>query len=78
MCQYIGVNCIPVVCANVQVLEPGAQTTKPVEFKSFAKEENHLKSTNENGQRFFKLDLDTVKVLILTDASSANVKGMRS
>lgn len=59
------------------MIAPGAELTTAEEFKILEKTIKHLKKTKKVGLRFKKLNLDTVKVVVLTDASFVNSRGLR-
>lgn len=48
------------------------------EFKYFSKVVKHLKETKKNGLKYEKLYFETAKIVVLTDASFSNARGMRS
>lgn len=78
MAQYIGVNSRFDVSAGVKLIEPGSESTTIEEFKSIKKSISHLKDTSEIVLNFVPLDMNTVKILVITDAYFSNARNMRS
>ena len=76
--QYIGVNVRPDVCAPVQLIAPGNKPTSPEEYKSLQKTTKYLQKTKEQGLNYLPLDLESIRIVLLTDASFANATGMKS
>lgn len=76
--QYIGVDCIPKFCATVQLIVPGSTKVDKAQFKSLGRAIHLLKEINDNGLDFVKLDIASLRVVFLSDASFAKVVGMNS
>lgn len=76
--QYIGGTCRPDVCANTQLIAPGSEPTTKAEHRTLAKTIKYLAKTAEQGLTFAPLDLESTKVVIISDASFANARGSRS
>lgn len=68
----------PDTCANIQLIAPGADPTTPAEYKTLAKTTAHLKKTDTDGLIFQNLDINTVLIVMFTDACFANTTELRS
>lgn len=78
LAQYIGVNVRPDTCAPIQLIAPGNAPTTKSEFKTLKKATAFLKDTKEQGLNFVPLNLDNVRLVVVTDASFANAPGSKS
>lgn len=78
LAQYVGVNTRPDVCAAIQLVAPGSKPPTPAEFKSFAKTVKFMQQTKPQGLSFVPLDLTTMRLLLVTDASFANTDNAKS
>lgn len=78
MAQYIGVNFRPDICAPVQLIAPGSQMTTTTEYATLSKVIKHLKGSKHECLRYTKVDMGTARMVVLTDASFGNSKGMKS
>lgn len=76
--QYIGVNTRPDACANVQLLAPGTEEITKTEFKTLKRTLDHLRETKEDGLTFCPLDMETMRMVLISDASFANARGGKS
>lgn len=76
--QYVGVNSRPEICANVQLVAPGAEPTKKQEFKSFGKNIDILWTTKTHVLNFRKLEKSMTKIVVCTDDIFANNRRLRS
>lgn len=76
--QYIGVSCRSDVCANIQIIVLGSETTTVNKFKYFHNVGNPLNMTIEEGLMYVRLYLDSTKVVLLTDESFSKAEGMSS
>lgn len=65
---------MPDVCASVQLLAPGEEQTKAEEFKLLNKTILHSKKTKEIGMTYRNLNLDTVKIVLMTYVNFANAR----
>lgn len=78
LAQYVGVNVRPDVCAPIQLIAPGSQPTTDAEFKSLRRSTKFLKETRTQGLNFTPLNLETVRLVLLSDASFGNAAGLKS
>lgn len=78
MCQYIGVNSRPDVCEPLQLIGPCNEPTSKAEFKLLEKVIKHLRETKDRGIDYVKLDMKTLGILLFTDSSFANERGLKS
>lgn len=78
MVKYVGVKCRPDVCLGVQIIVPGAVPTISSDLKTMKKVLLLLKKEMEEGLDYMKLDMDRVRIGVLTDAYFANAKGLKS
>lgn len=78
LAQYIGVNVRPDICAPVQLIAPGKNEVTDKDIKSLKKTTKFLKETIEQGLTFVPLNLETMRLVLMTDASFANAQGMKS
>lgn len=78
LAQYIGVSVRPDVCAPVQLVAPGNQPITKPEYSQLTRSIKFLKSTARTGLKFVPLDIDTMRVVIMSDASFANARGGKS
>lgn len=78
MDQYIGVNCRPDVCSPVQFIAPGSEPTTTVEYKTLEKVVKNLRTSKEDGLTYFKLDMEALRLLLVTDESFRNARGMKN
>ena len=76
--DYVTKRRCPDVCAPVQLIAPGKSPTTQQEMRSLRKTTKFLKETADQGLNFVKLDIDTIRLVLLTDASFANAEGMKS
>ena len=77
LAQYIGVNVRPDICAPVQLIAPGKNEVTDKDIKSLKKTTKFLKETIEQGLTFVPLNLETMRLVLMTDASFANAQGMK-
>lgn len=77
MMQYIGVSCRPDISVTVQLPSPVSEPSTKEEFDLLRKVMRHLKKTQNDGLNFFRLDLTTKKLVVFTDDSFANARGMK-
>lgn len=66
------------MCAAVQLIAPGNSPNTEADFSSLAKTIRYLQATKTRGLTYVPLDLRTVPIIILTDASFANATRLRS
>lgn len=78
LAQYIGVNVRPDVCAPVQLIAPGLEPPTKEEMKLLRKIIDFLKDTSGQGLDYVKVDMDTARIVLLTDASFANARDLKS
>ena len=78
LAQYIGVNTRPDICAPIQLIAPGNKQTTTAEFKSLTKTTNFLTKTKNQGLDFIKLNLESARIVLATDASFANTADLKS
>lgn len=78
LAQYIGVNSRPDLCAPVQLIAPGGEPASKGEYKMLDKAVNFAKETIMQGLTFVHIDLNTARIVLMTDASFANAKGFRT
>ena len=78
LAQYVGVNVRPDVCAPIQLIAPGSEPTTKEQFTSLRKAVEFLKETKEIGLTYVKLNMEEIKIVVLTDASFANAEGLKS
>lgn len=78
LAQYIGVCTRPDVCANIQLIAPGAQKTTEDEFRTLKKTMDHLSATKERGLTYKRIDMSTMRLIVISDASFANTRNLRS
>lgn len=78
MDQYVGFKKRPEVCAAIQLVAPGNNTSTPADYKSFAKTTKFLQQTKQQGIYFVPLDLTSVLLSLITYASFANSENARS
>lgn len=62
----------------IQLLEPDKEPPIMHEKKALHKIKALIKETAYDGPDFFKLDLDTIRLVLITDASFANSRDMKS
>lgn len=68
LAQYIGVCTRPDVCADVQLIASESEPTKSTEYKTFVKTIKHLQNTKDMGLTNKRLDMSTVRFVVITDA----------
>lgn len=78
LAQYIGVNTHPDVCTNVQLVAPGSAPTTNGEYKSFSKTVTYLHETGAYGLKFRALGMETMRILVFSEASFTNTRYMGS
>lgn len=78
LAQYVGVNIGPDICAPVQLVAPGSEQTTAAEFKTLEKVIDFLKDTKDFKMVFTPLKLDTARLVLISDASFANARGLKS
>lgn len=77
MAQYIGVNVRPDVCALVQLIVPGKEPPTQTEKKLFNNFFLLLNETIKQGLDYVHVDMNTARLVLLTDASFANARGLK-
>lgn len=65
-------------CAPKQLIAPGKDKPTNKDMKTLKKITKILKDTAEQGLHFVKLGLDTARIVLISDASFANTKDLRS
>ena len=78
LAQYIGVNVRPDICTPIQLLAPESIPPSIKEMKTLKKVTKFLKGTAGQGLDYVKLDMKTARLVLLTDASFANARGLKS
>lgn len=68
----------PEMCAPVQLLSHGSDLTTAAEFTALHNFIEFLLKTEHQGLNFVPLDLDTARLVLLTDTSFANAEGLKS
>lgn len=76
--QYIGVCTRPDVCANVQLISKGAEPSTSEEHGILSRTIRHLQNTKDMGLTYEKLDMESVKLVLITDASFSNARKLKS
>lgn len=76
--QCIVVSRRPFIYTTVQLLAPGNGKAESKQPKSSNKLMDHIKETSDIDLKFIMLDVDSARVVALTDASFANAPGMKS
>lgn len=76
--EYIGVNCPPSICATDQLIAPTDAKIKALQIKLLRTVINHMHITKENGLEFVRLDIESVRIVVLSDAPFANAAGLKS
>lgn len=74
----IGVYRRSSVTAKVRISDPGSHPTTAKEFKLLKKTITHINKTNIVGVIFKKLYMRTKRLVLMTGASFANARGMKS
>lgn len=77
LAKYVGLNFRPDVCASVNTISPGNDLTNQQHIKQFRKITTFIKETADQGLDFVRLILETVRLVILTDASFTSAKGLK-
>lgn len=77
LAQYISVNCRPDGGTTVQLIASENANVGNTQFKSLKKTMDRPKKTSDVGFRFINLDIDSAKVVVLSDASFANAPGSK-
>lgn len=67
MCKYIDDNSRPAICAPVQLIAPGNEPTSEAEYKVLDKVIDHLKSTEDMGLDYVKLEMSTLRIILFKD-----------
>lgn len=62
----------------MQLIAPGNVPVTKDELATITKTITHMKETKEDGLRYVRLDKESVRMVLLTDASFANARGFRS
>lgn len=57
------------MCGNIQLIEPGATETTKVEYNTLRKTFRHLKAKKETGLTYHRLDMKSIRLVVITDAS---------
>lgn len=78
MAKYIGVNARPEICPPIQIISPANQTTTAPEYKALTKCIEFFHETEDKGIDFVPLDLESTRLVILSDASFENTYGIKS
>lgn len=76
--QYIRINCRPDVCANVQLIAPGSEPNTDAGYNPIMETVKQLKDKKQEGFNFVKIDLETARIVLLTETSFANEREMKS
>lgn len=74
LAQYAGENTRQDVCAAIQLMAPGNSPSTPAEFKTFEKTVQFLQDTKGQCLRFIPLDLQTIRLVLITDSVFANTE----
>lgn len=78
MVQYAGVKTHPYICARVLLIAPGIDPVTGEEFKHLKKTIRHLHKIREVGFTYSPLDIASIRLLLLTDASVSNLRRFKS
>ena len=78
LAQYVGVNVRPDVCAPVQLLVPGKEEVTTLQYKQLKKVLEYMMDTKNQGLNYVSLDMESARLVLLTDASFANAPGCKS
>lgn len=78
LAQYIGVNTRPDICAPIQLIAPGKDPPSKADIKLLRKITGFMKDTIDQGLYYVKLNLRTARIVLVTDASFANTKDIKS
>lgn len=78
LAQYIGVCTRPDICANVQLIAPGTNPVSDDDYKTLNSTIKHLHNTKHIGLKYKTLTIEEVKLVLVTDASFANARNLRS
>lgn len=76
--QYIGVNTRPDTCAPIQLIAPGIEPPSRKEIKLLQKITLFMKDTIGQGLDYVQLDMDSARIVLVTDASFANTRDLKS
>lgn len=76
--QYIGCCTRPDVAAATQLLASSAKNPSSESMKSLSKIVKRFRDTSNGGLLFVPVDLESVKLVLFTDASFANVPDLKS
>lgn len=74
----MGDNIRPYICAPVRLIAPGNIPTTDNEFQLFKKFDLFLREPKDTHLRFGLLNLSTVKLVLVSYASFANTRGLKS
>lgn len=77
MCQYIGVNIRPDITVRVQQIGPGNSPGRPHGLKSLNETIAHMQVASTTGLYYVPMNLATVRLIFVTDASFANARGLK-
>lgn len=78
LAQYLGVNFRSDNGATAQLIAPGSAKVENKQCKSLKKSIYHMKETRNIDLKFNKLDVNSVRVVVLSNTSFANTPGMKS
>ncbi len=76
--QYIGCCTRPDICAKVQLLPSATEQPTTQNFKSLKKVVEWCRRTSETGLKFVPLDVNSLRLVLFTDASFANTENLKS
>lgn len=75
--QYVGVNVRPHSCAPIQLIAPGNQPTTDEEYK-LTRSIKFLQQAKTQGLNFVKLNISTIRLVLIKDSSFGNALGLKS
>lgn len=76
--QYIGVFIRRDVCSEIQLVAPGKDPTTPKEMKLLSKVVTRLQNTAVIGLNVCRLDMRTVKIVVVSDDAFGNARDFRT
>lgn len=75
--QNVVVNCWPDMCATVQLIAPGDAKVENKQVRSLRKAFDPLKKASIISLKFIKLNVNSVRVVVISYAMFANAPGMK-
>lgn len=78
LAQFIGAICRPNIFATVQLIAPANANVKERQFKSKRTAINHMHEKNGSGLDFNALDIQSVRIVMFSNASFANAASLKS